>query len=701
MPNLMRTTSILLFCIISIYAVGQSYPASPQTPVSDTIWGQRVEDPFRWLENESDPKTQQWLDYEKDFFKKYNASIPGNINVKSREYTSDANYLGSLYKSRNRFFEVEFDNVGRVSIFITDKAKSIPSLLCKDTYIADGRNIVINGLYVSYDLKNTAVVFSAIDSMDNEARVVRNDYGMVLKDHLKHIQNNYIAWFQNGFFYTRNYNLHDPGYKNNLDPVQKIYYHKIGTLQDEDSLIFFRRYFPDNDLIPFTSYNEKYLFFLDRNKSKESYSVFYKKLADTIDAGVHTAILSTDRQMVPLEVSDDVLYAIGRGGDRENGRIEAFNTVKPDSGWHTLIPVLSDARIEQALILKDKIVIRYLQEKKYVIGVYDLYGQLLHFLEMPDGFYCGNMVATYYDNIVYLRSWSYVVPPVEYSFDLTTFKIEPVFEAKVNYDINKYTIEHLKYNSKDGEDIPITIAYSRDTKLNGESPLLLEVDGGFNTLPRIDYDWQIILFLDKGGIYANANVRGQRKENINWHKAGMGANKGKPTEDVTAAVKFLIEKGYSNSSRVGVLASGDGALAAANMIEQNPSIVRACGFFDAPFDLIRSEKFTKSKFFKNEYGSVSDSADFTRIFALSPYHHIDPSVQYPSLFIVANQVPREFPAVNAMKYIARLQQSSSNRNPYIFSYAKYEDNFLLLFPFYYTKYENFWKFFYHELDVKF
>lgn len=684
----MRVCHVIVFCIISSLSFGQT---------TDTvIWGQRVSDPFWYLENESDPRTIRWLKEQEEIVKKYSKLDSYTINGKDVNYWNNKAYsIGAPIKSRNKYFEIIN---GRA--FMSEDIHSYVTPVSSYETIGDGRWISPDDFSVSLDLKYTAIVFNCDDSIDNEIRISVNKNSVLLDDHLIHVHGHQMGWYQDGFYYTRNEDMYASGFKKNLDPIQKIYYHKVRTPQSEDKQIFFRKAFPDNELIVHTSYDEKYLFFSDYNKSTETTSIFYQVLGDSGDQSIHYAIHKTVNQIGDVAVCNGLLYAVMRPGESPNGHLEILNLQMPDSGWHTIIPALSDSRIENVLVLKNKIVVKYLQAKRYAICVYDLDGRMLHLLEIPEGFQCSDLTAAYIDSTILFRSFSYTLPPVIYRFDLSTYKTEVVYEAHVNYDVDQYITEPTTCKSMDNIDIPITLIYKKGIVRNGNSPLILEVGEGFNSLPKIAYSPGIIGFLDAGGIYVNANIRGNRREHIDWHKAGMGTNKQKTVDDLTAVVDFLIQEKYTNTSRIAAIGARDGALAIANVVSQSPGLLRACILVDAPLDLANWERWGQSKVILNEYGSVKDSAEFKRILSLSPYHHIKASVKYPAILVQAPKLGI-FSREHAMKYVARMQETNDKSNPCIYNHIE-EGNRrrVSAMDLAFIWYVSFYNFIFRELDIK-
>ena len=557
-----------------------------------------------------------------------------------------------------------YNDVGEPALFYQTKLTYDSEILVDPNYISKKDRIKLRGYSLSGDSKYLAYQFSRNGSDQAEIMIMSMEHKENLNDHLKGIKFSGMSWKDDGFYYSV---VAQDGQFGEIKG-QKIYYHKVGTDQSEDQLVFQRKNNPTAHFYAKTTKDEQFFILTENNERDNKKNMFY------ID------FRSGSNALKPLFIN----YHFGLSIiDSKNGKLIASTTNNAKNGaiveidpknplqWRTIANEFTNAVLLDVIPFKDRIVATYQSNQHPIIMVYNYDGVVLYTLERPvatsvHGFY-GNPE----DEEVLFRFTSYTVPTVVYKFNLKTFKRTLHKRTSVTFDIKKIVYTELEYKSNDDTIVPMILVHSKEMELDGSNPLILEAYGGFGAIAQPSFDPGIVHFVKSGGIYAFANVRGGGDYGRDWEFAGKGENKQQSFDDFIAAAEFLIDQKYTNKNKLAITGGSNGGLVVAAAATQRPELFKAVVPVVAPLDMIRFENFTVGQWHRDEYGTVSDSLGFLNLLSYSPYHNIDENINYPSTLVITSDNDDRVPPFHSYKFVKKLQDREVQKNPIL---LKVEEN---------------------------
>ncbi|MCE3278309.1 MAG: hypothetical protein K0S44_500 [Bacteroidetes bacterium] len=653
---------VILQFLLTTYAFSQriNYPFTPIINVTDTIHGQVINDEYRWLENTSDLNVIKWIKAENALtdscIKRAASQIDSYRKIDKYSY---AEYSNPRKKDGYYFSYAFYDNLGSPALFYRKEINDQPMLLVDPNFISLKDNISLRDYAVSKNGKLLAYQFSRNGSDLVEIKVVSLQTHFHKTDHLMDAKFSSISWKDDGFFYSRS---KDKGFEASMH--QEIYYHKIGTDQSQDSLIF-KRAGTDKLFYASTTDDERFLLITEEDKKTDLSNIYY------VD------YMSTQNKLMPLLTRFSGLSIIDNIGDdffafstgKNNGRLIKFSLQNPRK-WIEVIPEYKSSLLLGVKLLEEKIITLYQSNGKQQIIIFNYNAEVLYAMDLPAGCSAGNISVSKGDKEMIFSYNSYVHPPVVYSFNLQSYDIKPNKATVVNFDYKQFETKELQYSSKDGTIIPLLILYKKGTKLDAENLLLLNTYGGFGSIETPTFDPALVHFLFSGGIYAYANIRGGGDFGIEWAEKGQGKFKQNSFDDFISAAQFLIDNKYTKASKLAITGASNGGLVVCAAMIQRPDLFKVAVPVVSPCDMIRFEKFTVGNFHTDEYGSISDSSGFKNLYSYSPLHNIKEDVNYPATLIMTSDNDDRVPPFHSYKFAARLQNRKAQTNPVLLRVEK-------------------------------
>jgi prolyl oligopeptidase len=647
----------LFLLLFKANSVAQHYEPilTQQETKRDTFFHQYiVSDPYRWLENTDYDEVRDWMKIQNRAAEKY-------LLRTSTRHTS--NYIIDKFadvdynfpkKHGKYYFKSSGFGIGYSKTF--DGNFTVLAFPMK-------ANVSVTDYSVSKDSKLLAYQFCENGTDRMELKIVSIGSGFHKKDHLVNLRfGESIAWKGDGFFYSR----YDDTKLFAPVPKQELYFHKIGTEQAEDQLIFNREN-PSSDFGFFTTDDERFFIVYDTKTGKDKMNIYY------IDYQSDTPVLK------PLIVNIDVdSYII----DYHEGKFIAFTNHNAKNGciaemdpadpynWKLLIPEFADAHLLKVLLKKDRIVVLYKSGPVQYLATYNYKGEMLYNLELPPASAVGGISSDYEEDEIIFSYTTYILPHVVCSFNTRTFELEIKGQTTVTFDHTTIAYKVVNYPGKDSTLIPMTLVYNNELKLDGKNPLLLDAYGGFGTVDEPYFDPGVVYFVKTGGIYAFANIRGGGEKGVEWAEQGKGKNKQTSFDDFIAAAEYLIKEGYTNANKLAATGASHGGLVVAAAAIQRPELFKTVVPVVAATDMIRFEKFTVGRFHTDEFGSVKDSLGFLNLYSYSPYHNIKEDVNYPSMLIMTSEFDDRVPPHHSYKFAARLQSRAAQTNPILLKIEK-------------------------------
>ncbi|MFP4470435.1 MAG: prolyl oligopeptidase family serine peptidase [Bacteroidales bacterium] len=651
--------SILLLITARLFAQ-LSGPVVSTRAVCDTFFGTPVEDRYRWMENLSGEKTIGWLHEQKQTAGKFlrKASAKCNSYVAIDEY-SFVQYNDPQKQRDYYFFYAYRDNVSEPALFYQHSLNDEPQILVDPVFISKGDRVLPKGHAISGDSRLLAFQYSKNGSDLGEIRVVNMKTGNLRDDHLTHVKFSNIAWKDDGFYYSA---FPDQGFESSSG--QKICYHKIGTGQSEDAVVFKRDQNPEAFFTCFTTSDERFLIIKETDKKKGEVNIFYIDFESPLPA-LRPLItrLGLDENLEIIDNAGSKLIAI-TFKDVNNGMVIAIDPSRPRQ-WEIIIPEFEKSLLLEAKLLEQKIITTYLSDQKEHITFFDLNGNSLYALELPFGFSASGFNGEKTDKKLLFSYSGYTQPPVVYILDTDDYNIKPLKATVVNFDFTRFVTKELEYPSADGTTVSLFLVHDKNIDLTLPHKLLLKAYGGFGSISVPYFQPGLVHFLKSGGIFAFANIRGGGDKGKDWALQGRGPAKQKSFDDFISAAEFLIREGYTSPQLLAITGASNGGLVVGAAMTQRPELFAVAVPVVAPLDMIRFENFTVGHYHLDEYGTVTDSAGFFNLLSYSPYHNIKPDINYPATMIMTSSHDDRVPPFHSYKFAAALQNRDAQLNPVV------------------------------------
>ena len=643
-----------------------NYPTTRQVEqFSDRLQGIEVKDPYRWLENPDSEATKEWVAAQNQVTFDYLATIPARDKIKARlTELWDYEKYSSPYKQGERYFYFKNDGLQNQSVLYSLKSLEDEGevLLDPNTLSEDG-TVALAGLSISDDGKLMAYGLSKAGSDWVEYRVRDIETGEDREDIIKWIKFSGASWTKDnqGFFYSR---YDEPNEQTKLEDVnyyQKLYYHKLGTDQSEDILIYHR---PDQKEWGFSgsvTEDGKYLIIGIGLGTDRKNLVFYKDLQNP-DSEVVELISEFEASYGVIDNDGDVFW-VQTDLHAPRGKIIAIDLNNPDKEhWQEIIPETSET-LKGVGILNNQFVANYLKDARSQIKIFDLDGSLVREVELPGIGSAGGFAGKRYDTETFYTFTGFTTPTTIYRYNMTTGESKLFRQPQVDFNPQEYQTQQVFYTSKDGTKIPMFITHKKGIELDGNNPTYLYAYGGFNISLTPSFSVSNLVWMEMGGVYAVANLRGGGEYGEEWHQAGMKDKKQNVFDDFICAAEWLIENKYTSKSKIAIAGRSNGGLLVGACMSQRPDLFAAAILAVGVLDMLRFHKFTIGWAWCSEYGSPDNEEDFKILYAYSPLHNLKESTAYPATMITtADHDDRVVPA-HSFKFAAALQAAHAGDNP--------------------------------------
>ena len=647
------------------YQVAHYPEAFRDETVVDDYFGTEVADPYRWLENDTSAETNAWVEAERKVTDDYLSHIPFRAALKDR-LTALMNYerYSVPGKRFGRYIYSKNDGLQNQSVIYIQYPDKEPEVLLDPNKLSDDGTVSFGGGSQSNDGKYYAYLIQRSGSDWVEIYVMDIATKELLPDHIEWAKFTGASWYKDGFFYAA-YDKPVAGKEfSNVNENHKIYYHKLGTSQDQDQLFYSNpaqpRYFHQVDLTE----DEHYMFLFESGQGAGS-TLWIRDMQDKKGKFVQIAD-NMDYQYMPIEVINDQLY-IYTNYDAPKGRVVKVSAKAPQmKNWKDLIPE-TDNVLVSAQMAAGKMILTYDKDAANHSYVYDLDGNMLHEIALPTFGEVG-FSSRYDEPEVYYGFTSFVYPMTVFKYDIEKNE-STVFRApKVDFNPEDFTTEQVFVTSKDGTKVPMFLTYKKSMVKDGKNPTFLYGYGGFNITLNPGFSTSRIPFMENGGIYAQMNLRGGNEYGEDWHLAGTKLQKQNVFDDCIACAEYLIKESYTSSDYLALNGGSNGGLLVGAVVNQRPDLFRVAVPQVGVMDMLRYHLFTIGWNWASDYGtSEDDEAMFKALYAYSPLHTIQSgeNVHYPAIMVTtADHDDRVVPA-HSFKYAATLQAAQTGNEPKI------------------------------------
>ena len=648
---------------------GIVYPETKRGDAVDDYFGTKVPDPYRWLEGDAAvvPEVAAWVEAQNKVTFAYLEKIPFRQKIKDR-LTQLYNYPKYSAPARrgDYFFYTKNDGLQNQSVWYRQKGlDGTPEVLLDPNKLsADGTtrlgafSLSKDGRYVGYGVSQGGSDWNDVYVLDTATKQLQ-------PDHIEWMKTSSISWQGNGFYYSR-YPAPEKGHELTAkNENHQVFYHKIGTPQSEDVLVYEDPAHPQRFHTVNTSDDERFAFLTisERGKGKKGNALYFRNLS------------KPDKQFTPIvaEIGDDSYGIVDNIGDKfliytdhkaPNGRVFLFDPKNPEEkNWKDVIPEKREP-LDLANTVGGKIFVTYLKDVAGRAYVYSLDGKLENEIKLPGLGTVGGFGGRSDDKFTFYTFTSFNFPSTIYKYDIATKKSTLFRQPEIpGFKSDDYETSQAFYNSKDGTRVPMFLVHKKGIKLDGNNPTLLYGYGGFSITTSPGFSSLRLALLEQGFVYASANMRGGGEYGEKWHEAGMKLKKQNVFDDFIAAAEYLIKNKYTSSNRLAILGGSNGGLLVGAVSNQRPELFKAVVEQAGVMDMLRFHKFTIGWNWIADYGSSANQAEFKALYAYSPIHNVKAGTKYPATLITtADHDDRVVPAHN-FKYAAVLQAAQAGDNP--------------------------------------
>lgn len=646
------------------------YPETKRVEVVDDYHGTKVADPYRWLEDDVrvNKDVAAWVEAQNKVTFGYLESIAERDAIKKR-ITDLFNYekLSAPSKVGGKYFFSRNDGLQNQSVLFVQDALDAPPKLVMDpnTWSKDG-TVALAGLAVSDDAKYIAYGTAAAGSDWNTWKVYDLTAGKDLADELKWVKFSGASWSHDnkGFYYSRFPAPKDGAAFQSLNVDMKLYYHKVGTPQSEDALVYERTDNPKWSVSGEVSEDGKWLIIdIGDGTTSRKARVAYKDLTDP-NAKIVELIDNHENKFNFLG-NDGATFYFQTDYKAQKYQIVAIDTKNPDKkNWKTIIAEANEP-LEGVSLVGNRFICTYLKDAKSLVKVYEVDGKHVRDVELPGIGTAGGFGGKRdYTETFYTFS-SFATPPSTYRYDIASGKSTLFRQAKVKFDPAEYEVKQVFYPSKDGTKVPMFVAHKKGIKLDGTNPVLLYGYGGFNISLTPGFSVSRLQWMEMGGVFALANLRGGGEYGDAWHRAGTKLQKQNVFDDFIAAAEYLVKEKYTSPKKIGIQGGSNGGLLVGACITQRPDLYGAALPAVGVMDMLRFQKFTAGRFWVDDYGSSDNSSEFNELVKFSPYHVLlkNGTKEYPPTMVTTADTDDRVVPGHSFKFAAALQANHKGPNP--------------------------------------
>ena len=645
------------------------YPAARKSDVVDDYHGTRVPDPYRWLEDPDSPESRAWIEAQNRLTAAYLAEIPARAALRER-LTKLWNYpkYGTPFRKARRYFFFKNDGLQNQSVLYKQASLTAdPETLLDPNVLSEDGTVALSTLAVSEDGRLLAYGTSASGSDWEEFRVRDVAEGRDLSDHLKWIKFSGASWTNDGagFFYSR---YPEPGDKalTDVNRFQRLYYHRLGTEQTADVLVYERPDQPDWGMNAEVTDDGRYAVLHGWLGTDRRNRVYYLDLKDARRPKV-------TGEVVRLLDDFDASYAfVGNDGpvfyfltdlEAPRKRVIAIDTRHPERArWREILSQGPDV-LDGIHIIHDTFVANYMHDASSRLRLFTLDGRLVKDLPLPTLGSIGAISGERKDDEMFYAFTSFLYPTTIFRYDFKSGGTSVFKAPTIDFDPSGYETKQVFYSSKDGTRVPMFITHKKGLHLDGSNPTYLYGYGGFNISLTPSFSVAMLVWLEQGGVYAVPNLRGGGEYGEEWHQAGMHDKKQNVFDDFIAAAEYLIAQGYTSPSKLAIAGGSNGGLLVGAAITQRPELFGAALPAVGVMDMLRFHKFTIGWAWVTDYGSADSAAQFPYLYKYSPLHNIRAGTRYPATLVTtADHDDRVVPG-HSFKFTAALQAAQAGPRP--------------------------------------
>lgn len=638
------------------------YPETKKVDTVDVYFGTQVADPYRWLEDDNSAETAEWVKAQNAVTDSYLEKIPFRAKLKEK-LTALTNYekMGTPWKEEGKYYYFKNNGLQNQSVlYECDSLGGEARILLDPNTLSEDGTVSLGSFAFSKDRKYLAYVISRSGSDWNEIYVMDTKTGDLLEDHIMWAKFTGVSWQGDGFYYSAYDAPTDGKGLSAKNEFQKVYYHKIGTKQAEDRLEYMNKQHPLRFYQVGVTEDERFLVLYESDGEgnaiyvKDTKKPNAKYICIAEDMSKDNSIAYADEKRILLMTNDGA----------PNYKVLEFDVNALSSKAGKVFIAEKEHLLEGIDMAGDKIIAVYMENIANHAYLLDGTGKQIREIQLPTVGSVG-FSSSHKHNDVYYSFSSYTFPGTIYKYDLESDKSTLVFSPKVDFNPEDYVTEQISYPSKDCTMVNMFVTYKKGLEKNGKNPVFLYGYGGFNISLNPGFSAMRIPFIQNGGIYVVANLRGGGEFGEAWHKAGTKMQKQNVFDDFIAAAEYLIKEGYTSPEYIAINGGSNGGLLVGAVVNQRPDLFRVAVPQVGVMDMLRYHTFTIGWNWASDYGRSDDSKEmFEYLYGYSPLHTIkNDGTKYPAILVTtADHDDRVVPA-HSFKYTAQLQASSTGDEP--------------------------------------
>jgi prolyl oligopeptidase len=635
----------------------------------DDYHGTKVADPYRWLEDPDSPESRAWIEAENRLTAAYLAAIPARGAIRER-LTQLWNYprYGTPFRKAQRYFFFRNDGLQNQAVLYTQTSlAAAPETLLDPNVLSEDGTVALSTLAASEDGRLLAYGTSVSGSDWEEFRVRDVVTARDLPDHLQWIKFSGASWTKDGtgFFYSR---YPEPGDKalTDVNRFQRLYYHRLGTEQQADVLVYERPDQPDWGMNAEVTDDGRYAVLRVWLGTDRRNRIYYLDLQDAKHPQVHGPVV---RLLDDFDASytflgnDGAVFYFLTDLAAPRRRVIAIDTRQPERArWREIIPQSTDV-LEAVQIVHDTFVANYMRDASSRLRLFALDGRFMKDIDLPALGTVGAISGERKDSEMFYAFTSFLYPTTIFRYDYSSGSTSVFKAPTIAFDPSGYETKQVFYTSKDGTRVPMFVTHKKGLVLDGSHPAYLYGYGGFNISLTPSFSVAVLVWLEMGGVYAVPNLRGGGEYGEEWHQAGMHEKKQNVFDDFIAAAEYLIAQGYTAPAKLAIAGGSNGGLLVGAAMTQRPELFGAALPAVGVMDMLRFHKFTIGWAWVTDYGSADSAAQFPYLYKYSPLHNLRAGTRYPATLVTtADHDDRVVPG-HSFKFTAALQAAQAGPAP--------------------------------------
>ena len=638
------------------------YPMTKKVNISDLYFSKEIQDPYRWLEDDLDKETKRWIEDQNLFTDKYFESLGFKEQIKDGlKQIWDYEKFSSPFREGNYIYFFKNSGLQNQSVLYRKDSQGVEEVFLDPNSFSEDGTISLSDISFSKDGSVAAYAISEGGSDWRKVFFLDTETKSLLSDSLINVKFSSLSWKNNDGIYYSTYDAPEGSELSSLNNNHKLYFHKLGTTQEKDQIIFGnkaeqkRRYVSSS-----VTEDQKYLIISAANSTSGNELYLINHLDENPEIKTINDDLSIDVYL--LDSLDDELFLV-TNNNADNQKIISVQATKPSlDNSKDLIP-------EQDSVMSPSssggyIFVELMQNAISKTFQYDFSGKLIREVNLPGIGSVSPISGKREDDELFYSFSNYHTPPTIYSINPESGKSKIYFKPKINFDSEKYISEQVFYTSKDGTKVPMIITYKRGLSKNGKNPTILYGYGGFNISLTPNFSSIMAYWLEKGGVYAVPNIRGGGEYGKKWHLSGTKMNKQNVFDDFIYAARFLFSEGYTKSENLILRGGSNGGLLVGAVMTQEPQLARVALPAVGVLDMLRYHKFTAGEGWAYDYGTSDESEEmFNYLLSYSPLHNIKDEVSYPATLITTGDHDDRVVPAHSYKFAASLQELHSGDNP--------------------------------------